>query len=269
MGMQFKFSVKMKGIGGKEKFAKLIDYLKKGKDYEIFNDKVKENFVALSSFGDFLISNSDEAMRKISKEYPDEMICYENHAEGTNVFSAIDALSFSNIYMKNGVDILKYEHMYRPVYSDDTENGHKLVLNLDDFEKELEERKRKIDEGKINFSGWHSVFELPTGHDVFYKKPLQRYYKILDNDINKLARINFDEFVIYFDKSELDIFKGEFEPCDDIKNDDITTGFDDANDEEYIEDLKASASIEEFIEKFNERCEREEMLKGGLWAGTE
>ena len=249
MGMQFKFSVKMKGVGGKEKFAKLIEYLKKGKDYEIFNDKVEENFVSLSSFGDFLISNSDEAIRKISNEYPDEMICYENRAECTNVFLAVDALSFSNIYMKNGVNILKYDHKYRPVYSDDTKNGHRLVLNLDEFEKELEEEKRKIDEG--DFTDLHPQFMLPTGHEVFYNKPLQRYYKIIDNDINKVDKINYDEFTSYFDKSELEIFKGEFKPCDDIKNDDIKTGFDDANDEKYIADLKESASIEEFIEKFN------------------
>lgn len=251
MGMQFELSVKMKGIGGKEKLARLIEYLKNGKDYEIFNDKVEENFVVLSSIGDFLISNSDKAIRKISKENPDVMICYENRAEGTNVFSIVDAASFSNIYMKNGVDILKYEHNYRPVYSEDTENGHGLVLDLDEFEKELEEKKRKIDEDNFGLTGWRSAFMLPTGHDLFYKKPLQRYYKIADNDINKVSKINYDEFASYFDKSELDIFKSEFEPCFDIKNDDLTTGFDDANDEKYIEGLKASASIDDFIDKFN------------------
>lgn len=251
MGMQFKLSVKMKGIGGKEKLAKLIENLKNGKNYEIFNDKVEDNFVILSSIGDFLIRNSDEAIRKLSRENPDAMVCYENRAEGTNIFSIVDAASFLNIYIKNGVDILKYEHNYRPVYSDDTKNGNGLVLDLNEFEKELEEKKRKIDEDNFDLTDWRSAFMLPTGHGLFYKKPLQRYYKIVDNDINRVTRINYDEFASYFDKSELDIFKGEFEPCVDIKNDDITTGFDDEDDEKYIRDLKSSASIDEFIEKYN------------------
>ena len=253
MGLEFKAYATMKNIGDEKTISKLINYIKKDKDFDIGVES-SQNSVSLKSSAGYLYENFDEAIRKLSLENPDKVICYENCAEGTNAFSIADAMSFINVYMKNGIDILKYDERYRPVYVEDLKKDYKLDLDFKKFEIELEEREKKIADGTYDYMGALSVLVIPTGHDVFFKKPLQRYYKILDGDINKEVRITYDEFVSYFDKDELDIFKDEFVLCDSISNNEMSTGWEYENeaDVKYLEGLKTVSSFDEFIEKFCE-----------------
>lgn len=170
------------------------------------------------------------------------MIGVEKGAESTNVFDEIGMMSYASWYMKNGVDVLKYEHRIRPVYMEDKD----LVLDLDKFEKELEDKKEKSE--LDNLMDAPSEFMLPTGHTLYYKKPLQRYYKVIDNDTKNLKRIDYDEFISYFSKDDLEIFKEEFEPCEDIKNDEIATIFDTEEDKECIKEIKTNR--DEFFKKY-------------------
>lgn len=250
MGMDFKAHVRMKNIGDKQVLSKFLSYLKKDSDFDIEIETDGNDFVSLSSYNNMLYENFNEAIEKLSKEYPQNIVCYDNYAECTNVCSVVDMMSFTKLYMKNGVDILKYDQKFRPVYCDELKKGCGLALDLDKFEKELDERKKKIENDDYDFLSGSSELMLPTGHDVYFKKPLQRYYKIVDGKIENEMRISYEEFVSFFDKSELDIFKDTFEPCDNINNDEIETGFNDENDKYYIKGLKISSSFDEYVEKY-------------------
>ena len=142
MGLEFGIFVTMKNVADDEKTSKIINLLKNDNVFKIYKKKINKNHIKIESFDSLLYDNCDNAIRMLSIEYPNDIICYEKNANCTNVFSYIESISYNNLYMKNGINILKYDHRYRPVYSEDLDNDFKFELNLDEFEKEIEEKNK-------------------------------------------------------------------------------------------------------------------------------
>ncbi|MBR1453071.1 MAG: hypothetical protein IJ593_00270, partial [Lachnospiraceae bacterium] len=94
---------------------------------------------------------------------------------------------------------------------------------------------------KIHKSGPDIAYTFQA-HDIYFKKPIQFFYKVIDYDLKKAESITKEEFMSYFDKKNLKMFEEDFD-FNDYADDEVTTFYEDIIDKQFINDEPTEEEI--------------------------
>ena len=263
--------IKMNGIDSDERINVLFDLLKNGKEVDINITKKDKDYIAFYTVNDSTVAeNLVDAIRNFTKKYSGDIMRVSTDLENSVCFELNPNIDFH--YAKDGKLIVCYKEKYKRVYipsdvydyswmwlADKNKNlyvGKHMIDYLVKHQSEFDELNNKdedledIDYRKEKlFKDKPSYAFSCTSHELYFKKPIQFFYKVIDNNMKKLERINADEFMSYFDENNKKMFAKDFEIVE-CSDNEVTTFFEDAVDDEFIHNEPSKDDIENSKKEF-------------------
>lgn len=263
MELYYNVNIKMKDIDNAERYNELLEFLKNGKDVKIYNLKTEKDIISFHTENDNTIDeNLNVGVSKFTKKYTNDIMRISTELENSVCYEPNP--NFGYFYAKNGSIGLYYRSKYKPLYipSDVKAQGitwiadknNKLYVGkhmieyllknqseFDELNNKDEFLERDDTKFKIHKSGPDIAYTFQA-HDIYLKKPIQFFYKIIDYDLEKAESITKEEFMSYFDKKNLKMFEEDFD-FNDYADDEVTTFYEDIIDKQFINDEPTEEEI--------------------------
>lgn len=264
MELYYNVNIKMKDIDNAERYNELLEFLKNGKDVKIYNLKTEKDIISFHTENDNTIDeNLNVGVSKFTKKYTNDIMRISTELENSVCYEPNP--NFGYFYAKNGSIGLYYRSKYKPLYipSDVKAQGitwiadknNKLYVGkhmieyllknqseFDELNNKDEFLERDDTKFKIHKSGPDIAYTFQA-LDIYLKKPIQFFYKVIDYDLENAESITKEEFMSYFDKDNLKMFEKDFD-FNDCADDVVTTFFEDALDDEFIHNEPSEEDIE-------------------------
>ena len=272
MELYYNVNIKMKDIDNAERYNELLELLKNGKDVNLYNLKTEKDIISFHTENDNTIDeNLNVGVSKFTKKYTNDIMRISTELENSVCYEPNP--NFGYFYAKNGSIGLYYRSKYKPLYipSDVKARGIKWIADknnklyvgkhmieyllknqseFDELNNKDEFLERDDTKFKIHKSGPDIAYTFQA-HDIYLKKPIQFFYKVIDYDLEKAESITKEEFMSYFDNENLEMFKKDFD-FSDCADDEVTTFYEDALDDEFIHNEPREEDIENAKKEINE-----------------
>lgn len=272
MELYYNVNIKMKDIDNAERYNELLEFLKNGNDVKIYNLKTEKDIISFHTENDNTIDeNLNVGVSKFTKKYNNDIMRISTELENSVCYEPNH--NFGYFYAKNGSIGLYYRSKYKPLYIPSgvkaqgitwiADNNNKLYVgkhmieyllnNQSEFD-ELNNKDEFLEKDDSKFQMHRSGPDIAYtfhAHDIYFKKPIQFFYKVIDYDLKKAECITKEEFMSYFDKDNLKMFEEDFD-FNDCADDVVTTFFEDAVDDEFIHNEPSEEDIENAKKQYNE-----------------
>ena len=263
MELYYNVNIKMKGIDNAERYNELLDFLKNGNDVKIYDLKTEKDIISFHTENDNTIYNNlNVGVSKFTKKYSNNIMRVSTALENSVCYEP--SPNFGYYYAKNGSMGLYYRSKYKPLYipSDVKAQGitwiadknnklyvgkhmiEYLLKNQSEFD-ELNNKDEFLEKDDSKFQMHRSGPDIAytfQAHDIYFKKPIQFFYKVIDYDLKKAECITKEEFMSYFDKDNLKMFEEDFD-FNDYADDEVTTFYEDIIDKQFINDEPTEEEI--------------------------
>ena len=263
MELYYNIKIKMKDIDNAERYNELLEFLKNGKDVKIYNLKTEKDIISFHTENDNTIyENLNFGVSKFTKKYTNDIMRISTELENSVCYEPNP--NFGYFYAKNGSIGLYYRSKYKPLYipSDVKAQGitwiadknnklyvgkhmiEYLLKNQSEFD-ELNNKDEILEKDDTKFQLHKSGPDIAytfQAHDIYLKKPIQFFYKVIDYDLEKAQCITKEEFMSYFDKENLKMFEEDFD-FNDYADDEVTTFYEDIIDKQFINDEPTEEEI--------------------------
>ena len=272
MELYYNVNIKMKDIDNAERYNELLEFLKNGNDVKIYNLKTEKDIISFHTENDNTIDeNLNVGVSKFTKKYNNDIMRISTELENSVCYEPNH--NFGYFYAKNGSIGLYYRSKYKPLYIPSgvkaqgitwiADKNNKLYVgkhmieyllkNQSEFD-ELNNKDEFLERDDTKFKihkSWPDIAYTFQAHDIYLKKPIQFFYKVIDYDLEKVEHITKEEFMLYFDKENLKMFEKDFD-FNDCADDVVTTFFEDAVDDEFIHNEPSEEDIENAKKQYNE-----------------
>lgn len=263
MELYYNIKIKMKDIDNAERYNELLDFLKNGNDVKIYDLKTEKDIISFHTENDNTIyENLNFGVSKFTKKYTNDIMRVSTILENSVCYEPNP--NFRYFYAKNGSIGLYYRTKYKPLYipSDVKAQGitwiadknnklyvgkhmiEYLLKNQSEFD-ELNNKDEFLEKDDTKFQLHKSGPDIAytfQAHDIYLKKPIQFFYKVIDYDLEKAECITKEEFMSYFDKENLKMFEEDFD-FNDYADDEVTTFYEDIIDKQFINDEPTEEEI--------------------------
>ena len=263
MELYYNVNIKMKDIDNAERHNELLEFLKNGKDVKIYNLKTEKDIISFHTENDNTVyENLNFGVSKFTKKYTNDIMRISTELENSVCYEPNH--NFGYFYAKNGSIGLYYRSKYKPLYIPsgvkaqgitwiaDKNNklyvGKHMIEYLLDNQSEFDELNNKdefLEKDDTKFQMHKSGPDIAytfQAHDIYLKKPIQFFYKVIDYDLEKAECITKEEFMSYFDNENLEMFKKDFD-FSDYADDEVTTFYEDIIDKQFINDEPTEEEI--------------------------
>ena len=272
MELYYNVNIKMKDIDNAERHNELLEFLKNGKDVKIYNLKTKKDIISFYTENDNTIDeNLNVGVSKFTKKYTNDIMRISTELENSVCYEPNP--NYGYFYAKNGSIGLYYRTKYKPLYIPSDVKFHGITSIVDKNNKlyvgkhmieyllknqsefdELNNKDEFLEKDDTKFQMHKSGPDIAYtfhAHDIYLKKPIQFFYKVIDYDLEKAESITKEEFMSYFDNENLEMFKKDFD-FSDCADDEVTTFYEDALDDEFIHNEPREEDIENAKKEINE-----------------
>ena len=263
MELSYNIKIKMKDIDNAERYNELLDFLKNGNDVKIYDLKTEKDIISFHTENDNTIyENLNFGVSKFTKKYTNDIMRVSTILENSVCYEPNP--NFGYFYAKNGSIGLYYRTKYKPLYipSDVKVQGitwiadknnklyvgkhmiEYLLKNQSEFD-ELNNKDEFLEKDDTKFQMHKSGPDIAytfQAHDIYLKKPIQFFYKVIDYDLEKAECITKEEFMSYFDKENLKMFEEDFD-FNDYADDEVATFYEDIIDKQFINDEPTEEEI--------------------------
>ena len=263
MELYYNIKIKMKDIDNAERYNELLDFLKNGNDVKIYDLKTEKDIISFHTENDnTFYENLNFGVSKFTKKYTNDIMRVSTILENSVCYEPNP--NFRYFYAKNGSIGLYYRTKYKPLYipSDVKAQGitwiadknnklyvgkhmiEYLLKNQSEFD-ELNNKDEFLEKDDTKFQLHKSGPDIAytfQAHDIYLKKPIQFFYKVIDYNLEKAECITKEEFMSYFDKKNLKMFEEDFD-FNDYADDEVTTFYEDIIDKQFINDEPTEEEI--------------------------